>query len=164
MSDYKDIITGTLKSLVGKAKEVAESDSVKNIVDKVKVAAENSPVRDIYEPVAGKAKAYGGIAKLSLEINGGREELKRVYAEIGQLYFEQTKDAPEGFYTGLFKRAEAIMADISAKEELLASLKAEVAPAAAESEADIEVEIAEFEEVVDETAADGAGETPVDEQ
>lgn len=143
MADYKDMITGTLKNIMGKVKEVADSNTV----------------RDIYEQGAGKAKSYGQIAKLALEINGDREELKRVFAEIGQLYYEQAKDAPEGFFRALFAQAEQIKANISAKEEEISYLKSEVAPAAA----DIDVEIAEFEEVVSDTAADGAGEAPTDE-
>ena len=181
MADYKDMISGTLKNVFGKVKEVAESDSVQNIVgkvkeaagsdtvqnlvDKVKTAAENTGVRDIYEQGAGVAKAYGSIAKLSVELNGQKEELKRVYAEIGELYFEQAKDAPEGFFAGLFAQAESIKSAVAAKEAQIEILKSEVKPAAAE--ADIDVEIAEFEEVVDDTAADGAGEiiteTPTDE-
>ena len=143
MADYKDMITGTLKNIMGKVKEVADSNTV----------------RDIYEQGAGKAKSYGQIAKLALEINGDREELKRVFAEIGQLYYEQAKDAPEGFFRALFAQAEQIKANISAKEEEISYLKSEVSPAAA----DIDVEIAEFEEVVSDTAADGAGEAPTDE-
>ena len=181
MSDYKDMLTGTIKSVFGKVKEVAESDGVQNIVgkvreaagsdtvqnlvDKVKTAAENTGVRDIYEQGAGVAKTYGSIARLSVELNGQKEELRRIYAEIGELYYEQAKDAPEGFFAGLFAQAESIKAAVAAKETQIAVLKAEVKPAAAE--AGIDVEIAEFEDVVDDTAADGAGEvitdTPADE-
>ena len=65
MADYKDIITGTLSNIVGKVKEVADSGAIK----------------DIYEHGANRAKSYGQMAKLSLEINGDSEELKRVYAD-----------------------------------------------------------------------------------
>ena len=63
MADYKSIITGTLSSIAGKVKEVAA----------------NSSVRDIYDRGAGMAKNYARIAKLSLELNGENEELKKVY-------------------------------------------------------------------------------------
>ena len=36
MADYKDIIKGTLNSIAGKVKEVAESDTVQNFCGKVK--------------------------------------------------------------------------------------------------------------------------------
>ena len=154
MSNYKDMLTGTLKTVVGKVMEVAESDSVKNVMGKVKEAAENSGVREIYEPVAGKAKAYGNIAKLSLELNGESEELRRVFTEIGKLCYEQNKEAPSGFFAPLFAQVEQIQTSISLKQDEIAALKSELAPTA---QSDIDVEIAEFEEVVDDTSADGAG-------
>ena len=130
MADYKSIIAGTLNSLASKVKEVAESGSV----------------RDIYDRGAGRAKAYARIAKLSLELNGENEELKKVYAEIGRLYYEQSKDAPEGFFAPLFAQAEELYAGISARQDEINSLRAEM-----ESEGsldDIDVEISEFEEIV----------------
>ncbi len=130
MADYKSIITGTLNTLANKVKEVAESSSV----------------RDIYDRGAGRAKAYARIAKLSLELNGEHEELKKVYAEIGRLYYEQAKDAPEGFFAPLFAQAEEISAGISAKEDEINGLRAEME--AESSIDDIDVEISEFEEIV----------------
>ena len=130
MADYKSIIAGTLNSLASKVKEVAESGSV----------------RDIYDRGAGRAKAYARIAKLSLELNGENEELKKVYAEIGRLYYEQSKDAPEGFFAPLFAQAEELYAGISAREDEINSLRAEME--AEGSLDDIDVEISEFEEIV----------------
>lgn len=130
MADYKSIITGTLSSIAGKVKEVAA----------------NSSVRDIYDRGAGMAKNYARIAKLSLELNGENEELKKVYAEIGRLYYEQAKDAPEGFFAPLFAQVEEIYAGIGAKEAEINSLRAEME--AESSIDDIDVEISEFEEIV----------------
>jgi len=130
MADYRSMITGALNSLTSKVKEVAE----------------NTNVRDIYDRGANRAKAYARIAKLSLELNGENEELKKVYAEIGKLYFEQAKDAPEGFFAPLFAQAEEIYSIISSKEDEINALRAEMA--AEESVEDIDVEISEFEEVV----------------
>lgn len=145
MADYKDIITGTINSIVGKVKEVAESGAV----------------RDIYENGASRAKSYGRIAKLALELNGENEELKRVYTEIGRLYYEQAKDAPEGFFAPLFAQAEEICGRIAAKEDEINSLKADVAAATGCDEADIDVEIGEFDDfdnIVDATEDDGKNE------
>lgn len=130
MADYKSIIAGTLNSLASKVKEVAESGSV----------------RDIYDRGAVRAKAYARIAKLSLELNGENEELKKVYAEIGRLYYEQSKDAPEGFFAPLFAQAEELYAGISARQDEINSLRAEME--AEGSLDDIDVEISEFEEIV----------------
>lgn len=145
MADYKDIIAGTINSIVGKVKEVAES----------------SAVRDIYENGANRAKSYGRIAKLALELNGENEELKRVYTEIGRLYYEQAKDAPEGFFAPLFAQAEEICGRIAAKEDEINALKADVAAATGCDEADIDVEIGEFDDfdnIVDATEDDGKNE------
>ena len=145
MADYKDIIAGTINSIVGKVKEVAESGAV----------------RDIYENGASRAKSYGRIAKLALELNGENEQLKRVYTEIGRLYYEQAKDAPEGFFAPLFAQAEEICGRIAAKEDEINSLKADVAAATGCDEADIDVEIGEFDDfdnIVDATEDDGKNE------
>ena len=144
MADYKDIINGTLNSLVDKVKEVANSDTV----------------RSFYEQGTSKAKSYGRIAKLSLELNGDSEELKRVYNEIGKLYYEQAKDAPEGFFAPLFAQAAELNERIAVKEEEIEALKADDA---CEEELDIEVEVIEepadpFEEVV--AATEDAAEAP----
>ena len=145
MADYKDIISGTINSIVGKVKEVAESGAV----------------RDIYENGASRAKSYGRIAKLALELNGENEELKRVYTEIGRLYYEQAKDAPEGFFAPLFAQAEEICGRIAAKEDKINSLKADIAAATGCDDADIDVEIGEFDDfdnIVDATEDDGKNE------
>ena len=149
MADYKDIITGTLTNLVGKVKEVAESPNVKEAVDKVKAAAEDtvgkvkaaaegSTVKEVYEQGASRVKSYGRIAKLSLEMNGDYEELKRVYTEIGKLCYDQFKDAPEGFFAPLFAQVEEISARIERSEAEIEAMKAE---AGCQEEPDISVEI-----------------------
>ena len=154
MADFKDIIFGTLNSLVEKAKDFAKSDTVTQFVGKVKDTAENSSVREIYEQGTGRAKSYGKIAKLNLEINGESQELNRVFAEIGKLYYEQAKDAPEGFYAGLFAQAQALADSIAAKEAEIRDLKA-VSPEA-DVDPDIDVEIGDFEDIVSATEKDGA--------
>lgn len=140
MADYKDIIAGTIKNLAGKVKDVAESGTV----------------RGIYEQGAERAKAYGTIAKLTLEVNGDAEELKRVYTEIGKLYFEQNRENPEGFFTSLFSQVEEINARIHEKEDTINELKARLE---ADKAADIDVEIGDFEDIVDSTEANGSGKT-----
>ena len=146
MADYKDIIKGTLNNIAGKVKEVAESGTV----------------RDIYDKGASRAKSYTRIAKLTLEMNGESEELKRVYTEIGKLYYEQAKDAPEGFFAPLFSQVKEISDSILAKEEEINAMKAEFEAECAAK--DIDVEIGEFDDIVDATASDGADESPADDK
>lgn len=140
MASYKDIITGTLNNIAGKVKEAAESGAI----------------MDIYEHGASRAKSYGQIAKLSLEINGDSEELKKVYAEIGRLYYDQAKEAPEGYFAPLFEQAGTLIAGINDKQAQIQAMKeefeAENAPAVD----------ADFESVVDETEDDGTGADPED--
>ena len=180
MADYKDIITGTLTNLVGKVKEVAESPNVKEAVDKVKAAAEDtvgkvkaaaegSTVKEVCDQGANRVKSYGRIAKLSLEMNGDYEALKRVYTEIGKLCYDQFKDAPEGDFAPLFAQVEEISARIERSEAEIEAMKAEVG---CQEEPDISVEIVadsvedaaeefkaaaeEFQNVVDATETEGS--------
>ena len=136
MADYKDIISGTISNIVGKVKEVANSDTVKGFCEKG----------------ADRARSYSRIAKLSLEMNGESEELKRIYAEIGRLFFEKNDEAPEGCYVSLFQQAKRLSNSISEKDEAIKAMKASF-----ESECkDIDVEICDFEVVVDATESEGA--------
>ena len=138
MADYKDIIAGTIS----------------NIIDKVKDVAESGTVREIYEQGASRAKSYGRIAKLTLELNGDSEELKRVYTEIGRLCFEQERGKAEGFYVPLFAQAEEIAGRIAAKEQEIQAMKAEYDAETAGSEP-VDADVSSFDEVVDATQTDG---------
>ena len=116
MADYKDIISGTINSIVGKVKEVAESGAV----------------RDIYENGANRAKSYGRIAKLALELNGENEELKRVYTEIGRLYYENYRDTADAFLAELCQQvtdANAHVAEMEAQMDELRAAAREYRPA-----------------------------------
>lgn len=139
MASYKDIITETLNTVVDKVKTSAESGTISNVVGKVKDAAENSGVRGFYDKGASRAKTYGQIAKLTVSLNSDNEELKRVFCEIGRLYYEQAKDAPEGYFVPLFAQCEAVSAAIEEKQQQIDELKASVQ----ENTDDIEVEITE---------------------
>ena len=132
MADYKDI----LGKLAGRVKDAADA----------------SGVLDVYAQGANRAKAFGQIAKLSLELNREHEELKDIYAEIGRLYYEQRQDAPEGFFVPLFEQAKRVSDSIREKRAKIDALRQEsgIAP-----EDDIDVEIGSFVDVVDATEADG---------
>ena len=157
MADYKDILTGTLNSLKSKAKDLAESDSVARVRDRVRQAAESSGVRGVYDQGASRAKIYGRIAKLTLELNGQHQELERVYAEIGRLYYSQERQNPQGMFVPLFAQAGELTEDILAKRAEVDALKAEVGDQTPPSggqgpDGDIDA----FEHVVSATEEDGA--------
>ena len=136
MADYKDILSGTFGKLADKVKETASS----------------SGVLDVYAQGANRAKAFGQLTKLTLELNGEHEELQRVYTEIGRLYFEQAKDAPEGFFVPLFEQAKRISGSIKAKRAKIDELKENYGVS---EQSDIDVEIGDFDDVVSATEADG---------
>ena len=174
MADYKDIITGTISNLMGKVKEVAENPNVKDAVDKVKAAAEDtvgkvkeaaegSTVKEVYDQGANRVKSYGRIAKLSLEMNGDYEELKRVYTEIGKLCYDQFKDAPEGFFAPLFAQVEEISARIERSEAEIEAMKAEadisveiVADSVEDAAEEYKAAAEEFQNIVDATESEGS--------
>ncbi len=136
MADYKDILSGTFGKLADKVKETASS----------------SGVLDVYAQGASRAKAFGQLTKLTLELNGEHEELQRIYTEIGRLYFEQAKDAPEGFFVPLFEQANRVTDSIRAKRAKIDELKEHYGVT---EQGDINVEIGDFDDVVSATEADG---------
>ena len=106
-----------------------------------------------------KAKEIGAQAvetvDKTLELNGENDELRKIYTEIGKLYFEQTGGSAEGFFAPLFAQAGATAEKIRSLEEEIRSLRDSVMPDGAEK--DIEVEIGAFDDIVsaDEDAARG---------
>ena len=136
MADYKDILSGTIGKLADRVKETASS----------------SGVLDVYAQGASRAKAFGQLTKLTLELNGDHEELQRIYTEIGKLYFEQAKDAPEGFFVPLFEQANRVSGNIRAKRAKIDELKENYGVS---GQSDIDVEIGDFDDVVSATEADG---------
>ena len=141
MANYKDILNGTLRSLSDKAKELGEAGGVK----------------ELYARGADRAKSYARAAKLSLEINGDSEELRKVYTEIGKLCFEQNEAAPGPLYAGLFAQAEELRARLRDKEGEIRAMRESFEAAQAEKSGDIEVEIGDFEDIVNATESDGKG-------
>ena len=138
MADYKDILSGTFGKVVGKVKEAADS----------------SGVLDVYARGTDRARAFGTVAKLSLELNGDYEELNRIYAEIGKLYYEQAKAAPEGFFVPLFEQAGKVSAGIREKRAKIDALKESFGEA---EQSDIEVEIGDFDDIVSAAEAEAMG-------
>lgn len=147
MSDTLGKLTDTLGGLLKKAKEVG--------TQAVETVDKNGTVREAYARGTERTKAYARMAKLSLELNGEAEELRKIYTEIGKLYYEQAKDSAGGFFAPLFAQAGETAEKIRGLESELQALRDEVAPDGAEK--DIEVEIGAFDDIVsaDEAAAKG---------
>ncbi len=115
--------------------------------------------KDIAGFAADKARKAGRVAKLKLEIAGEKENIEKAYSEIGKLYYEAHKDAPEGFFVQLCEEISAAKAALEAKEAELADLKSELGEGFEEAADD-----ADFETVVAETeaAAEAPAEAPAE--
>ena len=100
-NNYSNILSNTVSILFTKAKEIAASDAVTGAVERVKDVAASTGVLEVYEKGAQRAKSFGSATKITLDLNRDHKELERVFAEIGKLYYEQAKDAPEGFFVPL---------------------------------------------------------------
>lgn len=139
MADYKELFG----SLVNKAKDVMESTGV----------------TEVYQKGASRTKAYSRIARLTLDTNSQAEELRKVYTEIGRLYFEQARENPEGVFAPLFAQAGKLMNELKAKEDELEELKRSLGAEAEEKDIEVEItqDIDEFDQVVSATEAEGKG-------
>ena len=98
---------------------------------------------------ADRAKKAGRAAKLNMEIRSQKDIIKKNYYEIGKLYYETRKNAPEGFFVQLCQEVSAAEAAIAEAEAEIAAMKAEESAPA---------EDAEFEVVAEESAAPEAEE------
>ena len=139
MADYKELFG----SLVNKAKDVMESTGV----------------TEVYQRGASRTKAYSRIARLTLDTNSQAEDLRKVYTEIGRLYFEQARENPEGVFAPLFAQAGKLMDELKAKEDELEELKRSLGAEAEEKDIEVEItqDIDEFDQVVSATEAEGKG-------
>ena len=122
------------------------------LASKVKDVAETSGVMDVYVQGASRAKAFGQLTKLTIELNREQEELRDIYTEIGRLYYEQAKAAPQGVFVPLFERADRVTGGI---RECRAKINEIKESSGFSGQDDIDVEIGDFDDVVSATEADG---------
>lgn len=139
MADYKELFG----SLVNKAKDVMESTGV----------------TEVYQKGASRTKAYSRIARLTLDTNSQADELRKVYTEIGRLYFEQARENPEGVFAPLFAQAGKLMDELKAKEAELEQLKSGLRDETEEKDIEVEItqDIDDFDQIVNATEAEGKG-------
>lgn len=57
--------------------------------------------RGLVGKAADKTKDVAKMAKLNMELNSEKETVQKAYLEIGKLYYETHKSAPEGFFVQL---------------------------------------------------------------
>lgn len=137
MSGFNDFLSkaGDFASkAAGKAKDLAG------------VAAEKT--KDFASTAAERTRQVSRIAKLNMDISTQKDTIKKAYAELGKLYYEAHHDAPEGLLAQVCQEIDLANAAIGAMEDEIAQLKQAMA------EEDAPAEDADFEAVVDETAAE----------
>ena len=106
--------------------------------------------KEFAEVAVDKTKAAGRVAKATLELTGEREALRKVFAELGQAYYENCREGAEGVFVQLCEEVDLVSERIAALEAEVEELKAGLRTAPAE-DADVEVT---FEEVVEEAEAE----------
>lgn len=134
---------------------------------KEKVMSTLGAVADMTKGAAVKtadaAKNMTRIAKLSVEVGSEKDTIKKAYAEIGKIYYDLHKDAPDDLFAQLCEEITLTLKNIEAKEAEIAELKV---TSDRNENSDIEVE---FEEITEDdyatpatTCTCEAEETPCD--
>ena len=131
-----------------------------SLLSRAKAAAEQTGVAGVYQKGVDRTKSYGRMAKLTLELNNQSEELRKVYTEIGKLYFDQAQDDPQGFFAPLFAQAKTLRQDLLDKQTELENLKESLRESAEEEGIEVEItqEEPDFDAVVSATESEGKGE------
>lgn len=136
INELREKILAVLNQATESAKDVAEQAT--------------GTMRDFADKAMGSARAGGRIAKLAMEVASEKESLKKTYQEIGRLYYETAKDAPDGFFIQLFEEVRLGEQSIAEKETELNELKSSF-----QKPFGVDVE---FEFVVGKTEAEAEGE------
>ncbi len=156
MADYKKLAD----SLLNRAKELAESETVTGVVDKVRGSAAGAGLTGVLEKGAQRAKSFGAATKNTLDLSRDHKELERVFSEIGKLYYEQAAGLPEGLFAPLFEQVALLQQSISAKEAEMEAYKASFGQGSTSSqqtrsEQELHGRIDDFESIVNQTENDG---------
>ena len=148
MADFNELkmkIKDTVDTAAELAKDIAgkTADCAKDFAGKTADRA-----KDIAVKTADATKGVARIAKLNVEISSEKETLKKAYAELGRLYYENHHSEPDCFFAQICDEITLSLENIAAKEAEIAALKADIK--GTDDEADIDVE---FEAIVEEEEA-----------
>jgi hypothetical protein len=103
--------------------------------------------RDLVGKAADKTKDVAKLAKLNMELSSEKETVQKAYLEIGKLYYETHKSAPEGFFVQLCD-------EITLANQHIGKLNADIDSIKAGKDGDISVPYTEVSEApADETKA-----------
>ncbi|MEA4896042.1 MAG: hypothetical protein VB064_12410 [Oscillospiraceae bacterium] len=95
--------------------------------------------RGYAEKAADKARDVARIAKLNMELGAEKDTIEKAYLEIGKLYYETRKNAPDGFFVQLCDEITLANDNISKILSELDDLRAGLGS----KDCDIEVEFTE---------------------
>ena len=88
--------------------------------------SEGGVVRTVYEDGLNRTRRFAQLTKMTADLSREKEELQRVFLEIGHLFYEQAKDAPEGFFVPLFEQVREIGETLAKKEAEIKALREEI--------------------------------------
>ena len=78
--------------------------------------------------VSQKAKDLSGVAKLTMDIHTKEDQVQKLYAQIGKLYFEEHKDEEAAVYEQMAQIKETLTVIEDMKKELMELKGAKVCP------------------------------------
>ena len=78
--------------------------------------------------VSQKAKDLSGTAKLTMDIHTKEDQVQKMYAQIGKLYFEEHRDDDPAVYEQMTQIKEALAVIEDMKKELMELKGAKVCP------------------------------------
>lgn len=108
--------------------------------------------KSIAGKAADKAKDVTKLAKLNLELNSEKDTIQKAYTEIGKLYYETHRNAPDSFFVQLCDEITLASENAARLQVEIEEIKAGIDPRADKADS-IEVE---FEEVSPEETAETA--------
>ncbi len=131
---------------------------LKDFAEKASAVASDAAkmATDLARRAASKTKQMSRITRLNMDISSQKNTIKNAYTEIGKLYYEAHHDDPDGFFIQLFQEIDVANEAIQAMEDEIAYLKKtaeEEKQARTQQKGPFEPEDADFETVVDSTAA-----------
>lgn len=103
---------------------------------------------------ADKTKSVAKITKLSTDVAGEREKIRRNYVKIGKKYYELYKDAPSEELQSFVDEISVSLSIIEAKKAEIEELKTADDVSDADIEVEIEVEPEEAEDAEEKEAAE----------
>lgn len=110
--------------------------------------------KDLASAAAVRTKRVSRVAKLNMDISGQKDTIKKAYRDLGKLYYELHRDAPEPALAPLCQQIDTAKAAAAAMEDEIAAIRQEAAGSD-------EAQDADFASVVDQTADDAGVEVEI---